>query len=76
MFAIFLHLDNFSSDAAKLSRDLELPMQRIQDLFKSLGCSNSQIVVSAAGQDGKKERRMVLKVPLTFPKPKRGAPKR
>ncbi|KDN51335.1 hypothetical protein K437DRAFT_254923 [Tilletiaria anomala UBC 951] len=77
MAAIFLHLDSFSVDITRVAAGLELPHPRVQEIFKSLGCTPAQIAVSGSGDGAtKKERRMVLKVPLTFPKPKRGMVKR
>lgn len=72
MFALCLHLDDFSIDPAPLARDLAMPPVKVNEIFRSLGCTSSN--KSIAGPDGssRMQRRTVLKCPIELPKPRKG----
>ncbi|KAI1310809.1 DNA-directed RNA polymerase I subunit rpa49 [Mortierella claussenii] len=80
IFAIALTLENFNIDAAAMTRDLSLKQNRVNELWKSLGCKvnelsatqKAQLGANASTEDGKNLKRAILTVPLTFPLPKRG----
>jgi DNA-directed RNA polymerase I subunit RPA49 len=72
MFALCLHLENFSIDPTSLSRDLGLGPTRVTEIFKSLGCTTAKKAIFQADGSSKQERMLVLKCPLELPKPRRG----
>ncbi|KAF9123417.1 DNA-directed RNA polymerase I subunit rpa49 [Mortierella sp. 14UC] len=78
ILAIALTLENFSMDAAALTKDLSMKQTRINELFKSLGCKVNELTATekaqsgASAEDARGMRRAILTVPLTFPLPKRG----
>ncbi|PWN53433.1 RNA polymerase I associated factor, A49-like protein [Violaceomyces palustris] len=78
MFALCLHLDNFSVDSQSIASDLALAPKRVSDIFKSLGCTSADRVQHGIDDNSKeysrKEKRMILKLPLVFPKVSRGGP--
>ena len=77
-----LHLDNFAVDMKQVQEDLQLRPPQIAQLYKELGCTVSPLTESQrlarnlTKHEAKSLKRAVLKVPLTFPPPKRGGPKR
>ena len=80
LFVLGLHLDNFASDLKALQEDLQLRPPQIASLYKELGCTvgpiteAQRLALALPKSETKALRRAVLKVPLTFPPPKRGGP--
>lgn len=72
MFALCLHLENFSIDPSALSKDLGLGPTRVTEIFKSLGCTTAKKPVFQADGSSKQERTLVLKIPFELPKPRKG----
>lgn len=82
--ALALHLDDFAVDAPELALALALAPAKLVDYFKSIGCTPADVNVpvatpssnalESASSSLRKERRMVLKIPLKFPQQKRRAP--
>lgn len=70
MFAICLHIDDFSVDPAALSRELNMPTTKVSEMFRSLGCSTA-----SSKAEGATQRKMVLKCPVELPKPRKGRAK-
>lgn len=75
MFALSLHLDDFSLDPVPLARDLAMGPQRVAEVFKSLGCSTTTaprqgaVAGGGGGGDGQRvQRRVILKCPVELPK--------
>ncbi|KAH9989553.1 RNA polymerase I associated factor, A49-like protein [Russula vinacea] len=68
-------VDDYATDTTLIAADLKMSPARVNDLFKSLGCTIGKLT----SQDLKRlglpesvgqEKRAILKAPLTFPKPK------
>lgn len=82
LFVLGLYLDNFATELRTLQEDLQLRPPQIATLYKELGCTVApltEVQRTAAGLtkgEAKSLKRAVLKVPLTFPPPKRGPAKR
>lgn len=82
LFVLGLHLDNFASELKIIQEDLQLRPPQIATLYKELGCSvaplteTQRIAAGLTKSEAKSLKRAVLKVPLTFPPPKRGPAKR
>lgn len=72
MFALCLHLEDFSIDTAPLSRDLALPPAKVTDIFRSLGCTSANKPVTNADGTSRTQRRTILKIPFELPKPRKG----
>ncbi|KAK0533971.1 DNA-directed RNA polymerase I subunit rpa49 [Tilletia horrida] len=83
--ALALHLDDFAVSSTDLAHALALPTAKMTDYFKSIGCVSSEVNVPIAAPSSnalentasaslRKERRLVLKIPLKFPENKRRAP--
>ncbi|EMD35139.1 hypothetical protein CERSUDRAFT_116615 [Gelatoporia subvermispora B] len=73
MFALCLRMDDFATDTTAVAHDLSMAVDKVNMLFKSLGCKVEkldQAQVKRLGlPDGAAEaKRAVLKVPLEFPK--------
>ncbi|KAF9896210.1 DNA-directed RNA polymerase I subunit rpa49, partial [Lobosporangium transversale] len=79
IFVLALTLENFNIDAAVMTRDLSLKQNRVNELWKSLGCKvneltatqKAQLGPNASTEEGKNLKRAILTAPLTFPLPKR-----
>lgn len=82
LFVLGLYLDNFASELKLMQEDLQLRPPQIATLYKELGCTVSPLTETQRAMAGlskseaKSVKRAVLKVPLTFPPPKRGPAKR
>lgn len=72
LFALCLHLENFTIDPAALSKDLGMSPTKVTEIFKSLGCTPTKKVVAHANGSTKQERMLILKCPFELPKPRRG----
>ncbi|KAI9451427.1 RNA polymerase I associated factor A49-like protein [Lactarius psammicola] len=75
LFSICLKVDDHATDTALIAADLKMSSTRVNELFRTLGCTISKL----SEQDLKRlglpdsaanEKRAVLKTPLTFPKPR------
>ncbi|WFD30882.1 DNA-directed RNA polymerase I subunit rpa49 [Malassezia sp. CBS 17886] len=79
ILVLALHLDGFSVAPQPLAQELGVPVSRVNDLYKSLGCSPAQSTQhSADGGDvtSRPEKRWRLKLPLSFPSQRRRGPAR
>ncbi|KAE8222511.1 hypothetical protein CF319_g4308 [Tilletia indica] len=82
--ALALHLDDYAVDPHDLALALNIQSAKMIDYFKSIGCTASDVSVPVATPSSnalesssasiRKERRLVLKLPLKFPQNKRRAP--
>ncbi|KAI0031466.1 Rpa49 subunit specific to nuclear RNA polymerase I [Vararia minispora EC-137] len=74
MFALCLKLDSFATDTALIAKDLRMSVTKVNTLFKSLGCTVSELPALELKRLGLSEtassKRAVLKAPLKFPKPR------
>ncbi|KAI0742841.1 RNA polymerase I associated factor, A49-like protein [Daedaleopsis nitida] len=73
MFALCLRIDDYASDTESIAHDLSMPPKRVNDLFKSLGCTIKKLTFTELKERGLPDaaaetKRAVLKVPLEFPK--------
>ncbi|TDL26883.1 Rpa49 subunit specific to nuclear RNA polymerase I [Rickenella mellea] len=75
IFALCLRIDDFATDTSIIASDLSMAVPSVNQLFKSLGCK----IETLGGADLKRlglpdsaanTKRAVLRVPLTFPKPR------
>jgi len=75
LFALCLRVDEYATDAKLIATDLKMSSTKVNTLFRSLGCTIGKL----SSQDLKRlglpdsaggEKRAILKVPLTFPKPR------
>ncbi|KAH9054896.1 RNA polymerase I associated factor A49-like protein [Lactarius vividus] len=75
LFSLCLKADGYATDTALIAADLKMSSKRVNDLFRSLGCTIGKL----SQQDLKRlglpdsaanEKRAILKTPLTFPKPR------
>ncbi|EJT97158.1 RNA polymerase I associated factor A49-like protein [Dacryopinax primogenitus] len=81
MFVLCLIVDNFAADVGTLASDLHLPPARVMKIFRAIGCKVEIPNVDDRTRLGlPKEahlaRRAFLRVPLDFPKPRRGRTQR
>ncbi|KAH9003792.1 RNA polymerase I associated factor A49-like protein [Lactarius hatsudake] len=76
LFSLCLKADGHATDTALIAADLKMASTRVNNLFRSLGCTIGKL----SQQDLKRlgfpdsaanEKRAILKTPLTFPKPRR-----
>ncbi|MCO5589773.1 hypothetical protein L7F22_043742 [Adiantum nelumboides] len=72
MFALCLHLEDFSIDTTPLANDLAIPPSRVADIFRSLGCTSANKTVTNADGTSRSQRRTILKIPFELPKPRKG----
>ncbi|PWN33795.1 uncharacterized protein FA14DRAFT_185336 [Meira miltonrushii] len=72
MFALCLHLEDFSIDTAPLARDLTVPPTKVTDIFRSLGCTSANKTVTNSDGTSRAQRRTILKIPFELPKPRKG----
>ncbi|EEB08786.1 DNA-directed RNA polymerase I complex subunit Rpa49 [Schizosaccharomyces japonicus yFS275] len=78
MFLLCLMLDNYSTDVTTLANDLSIKNMKANELFKTLGCrimAYTETQWKAMGitkTEARSRKRAVLKVPLEFPRPRRG----
>jgi DNA-directed RNA polymerase I subunit RPA49 len=84
---LILYLDNWSTDVGLIASDLGIGESKVQELFKSVGCS---MVSPSAGErdrllelgiaktltEAKRARKATLTVPLQFPKERKTKAKR
>ncbi|GAA6001667.1 DNA-directed RNA polymerase I subunit RPA49 [Rhodotorula paludigena] len=87
MLVLMLRVDGWNTDVTTVAEDLGMGNKRVQELFRSLGC---QLVAPSAADreklvaqgratsaaDAAKSKKASLKVPLQFPKERRGKAKR
>ena len=74
--AVVLHLEQFSFDPAVLMADLKLSRRALVEYLKALGCQTDSVVApDSTPENPKTTKVMRLKVPLQFPKPRRGPKK-
>ncbi|GAA5869523.1 hypothetical protein JCM8547_001514 [Rhodosporidiobolus lusitaniae] len=87
LLVVVLKIDGWSTDVAAIADDLGMGQKKVQELFRSLGCvlaapsATDRDKAVATGQaataaEAAKSRRAVLKVPLSFPKERKGKAKR
>lgn len=67
--AMCLHIDSFAVNCSTLAKDLKMPVSKVQDLFKQLGCTSEAVKADS----GLVMRVARLSAPLQFPKPPKGA---
>lgn len=76
LFVLVLIIDDFVVDCATLQQDLKLTTSKVMDHFRALGCSVTKSAVKRkAGDDGiplPSSCTANLKIPLSFPKLKKG----
>ncbi|GAA6060897.1 hypothetical protein JCM10212_000180 [Sporobolomyces blumeae] len=83
MLAIMLRIDGYSTNITTVAEDLGMGNSKVQELFRSLGCT--LVAPSAADKEkmvaaniatsvaeAAKSKKAVLKVPLEFPKERKG----
>ncbi|KAH9958750.1 Rpa49 subunit specific to nuclear RNA polymerase I [Russula dissimulans] len=75
LFALCLRVDEYATETTLIAADLKMSTTKVNSLFRSLGCTIGKL----SSQDLKRlglpdsageEKRAILKVPLTFPKPR------
>ncbi|KAF8496162.1 Rpa49 subunit specific to nuclear RNA polymerase I [Russula emetica] len=75
LFSLCLKVDDYATNTTLIAADLKMSPTKVNDLFKSLGCTIGKL----SPQDLKRlglpesaghEKRAILKAPLTFPKPR------
>ncbi|KAH8823232.1 RNA polymerase I associated factor, A49-like protein [Flagelloscypha sp. PMI_526] len=77
MFALCLRVDRWSTDTSYLAHDLSLPLAKVNDLFKTLGCTmrlpseRDKTKMDLSTKDAA-NKRAVLVIPVQFPKPRTG----
>ncbi|GAA5920110.1 hypothetical protein JCM1841_004105 [Sporobolomyces salmonicolor] len=87
MLVVVLRVDGYSTDVTAIADDLGMGNKKVQELFRSLGCtlaapsSADREKLVATGQastlaEAAKSKKAVLKVPLVFPKERKGVAKR
>ncbi|GAA6020401.1 hypothetical protein JCM10207_002095 [Rhodosporidiobolus poonsookiae] len=87
MLVVVLKVDGWSTDVASIADDLAMGAKRVSEIFRSLGCvlaapsATDREKMVATGQastvtEAAKSKKAVLKVPLTFPKERKGKAKR
>ncbi|KIM90013.1 hypothetical protein PILCRDRAFT_812811 [Piloderma croceum F 1598] len=75
IFALCLRMDDYAAETTPIASDLSMPVTRINQLFRALGCSISTLnqkdltLLGLPNSAGEKKR-AVLKCPVQFPKPK------
>ncbi|ETW79765.1 hypothetical protein HETIRDRAFT_440794 [Heterobasidion irregulare TC 32-1] len=77
MFALCLRVDDYATDTQLMATDLKLGVTRINTLFRSLGCKIETLTLHDMKRLGlpdsaAENKRALLKMPLTFPKPRSG----
>jgi len=75
IFALCLRVDDYATDTTLLAADLAMPVIKVNQLFKTLGCLISKLTqkdLSLLGlpDSAGEAKRAVLKCPVQFPKPK------
>ncbi|KAH9943769.1 RNA polymerase I associated factor, A49-like protein [Amylocystis lapponica] len=73
MFALCLRIDDYATDTTLIAHDLSMPVEKVNTLFKSLGCKIEKLDHKQLKQLGLPDaagdtKRAVLKVPVEFPK--------
>ncbi|KAI0920527.1 hypothetical protein AcV5_010239 [Taiwanofungus camphoratus] len=72
IFTLCLRIDDYATDTAIVAQDLSMPVNKVNTLFKSLGCKIEKLdfrelkrlgLPDSAGEN----KRAVLKVPVEFP---------
>ncbi|KAM0748695.1 RNA polymerase I associated factor, A49-like protein [Meredithblackwellia eburnea MCA 4105] len=87
LLVVALKIDGEVTDVNKLAEDLEMGVPKVQELFKSLGCTiiapstEERALLVRSGRasndvEARKCKRAVLRVPLEFPKERRGKAKK
>lgn len=70
ILVLALHLEQFSVAPQPVAQELGVPVQRVNDLFRSLGCSMSTTTQHGADEAGgtttSKEKLWRLRLPLSF----------
>ncbi|KAH9966192.1 Rpa49 subunit specific to nuclear RNA polymerase I [Lactifluus volemus] len=75
LLALCLKVDDYATDTSLIATDLKMSPPRVNTLFKSLGCTIGKLTPQELKRLGLpdsvgQEKRAILRVPLTFPKPK------
>ncbi|BGP19904.1 hypothetical protein JCM10213_008622 [Rhodosporidiobolus nylandii] len=87
LLVVVLKVDGWSTDVTGIADDLGMGTKKVQELFRSLGCvlqppsAADREKMVATGQastvaEAAKSKKAVLKVPLQFPKERKGKSKR
>ncbi|BGP35152.1 DNA-directed RNA polymerase I subunit rpa49 [Rhodotorula toruloides] len=87
MLVVALKLDGWSTDVETMAKDLGMGTKRVGELFRSLGCQliapsaadREKLVATgraSSAAEAAKSKKATLKVPLQFPKERKGQPKR
>jgi DNA-directed RNA polymerase I subunit RPA49 len=75
MFALCLRVDDYATDTTLVAADLAMPATKVNQLFKTLGCSMSKLTqkdltLLGLPDNAGETKRAVLKCPIRFPKPR------
>ncbi|GAA5888482.1 hypothetical protein JCM6882_008637 [Rhodosporidiobolus microsporus] len=87
ILVVVLKVDGWQTDVAGIADDLGMGVKRVSESFRSLGCvlappsaaDREKMVATGAAStvaEAAKSKKAVLKVPLAFPKERRGQAKR
>ncbi|BGP43179.1 DNA-directed RNA polymerase I subunit rpa49 [Rhodotorula kratochvilovae] len=87
LLVVVLKVDGWSTDVTVIADDLGMGNKRVQELFRSLGCvllspssaDREKLVAqgrATSAADAAKSKKAVLRVPLQFPKERRGRAKK
>ncbi|KAH9044916.1 RNA polymerase I associated factor A49-like protein [Lactarius deliciosus] len=76
LFSLCLKADGHATDTALIAADLKMSSTKVNNLFRSLGCtigklSQQDLKRLGVPDSAANEKRATLKTPLTFPKPRR-----
>ncbi|CAB16261.1 DNA-directed RNA polymerase I complex subunit Rpa49 [Schizosaccharomyces pombe] len=78
ILVLCLIVDNYSTDVLTLANDLNVKTMKANELFRTVGCrimaytETQRMALGLNKTDAKNHKRAVLKIPLEFPKPRRG----
>ncbi|EPX73855.1 DNA-directed RNA polymerase I complex subunit Rpa49 [Schizosaccharomyces octosporus yFS286] len=78
IIVLYLIVDNYSTDILTLANDLNIKVMKANELFKTVGCrimaysETQRMALGLNKTEAKSHKRAVLKVPLEFPRPRRG----
>ncbi|GAA6055841.1 hypothetical protein JCM3770_004786 [Rhodotorula araucariae] len=87
LLVVVLKVDGWSTDVTTIADDLGMGNKRVQELFRSLGCvlvspssaDREKLVAqgrATSAADAAKSKKATLRVPLQFPKERRGRAKK
>ncbi|KZO97495.1 Rpa49 subunit specific to nuclear RNA polymerase I [Calocera viscosa TUFC12733] len=81
LFVLTLVVDDFAADIGAIASDLHLPAARVVKIFHAIGCKMETPNLTDRNRlglpkDAPLDRRAFLRIPLNFPKPRRGRAQR